>query len=54
AEIIRTGARLGVDFSLTWSCYDPTPEGKPCGECDSCILRKKGFEEAGLSDPLQP
>jgi len=54
AEIIRTGARLGVDFSLTWSCYDPTPEGKPCGECDSCILRKKGFEEAGLRDPLQP
>ena len=52
AEIIKTGVNLGVDFSLTWSCYDPTPDGKPCGLCDSCILRKKGFAEAGLKDPL--
>ena len=52
AEIIRTGHALGVDFSLTWSCYEPTPGGRPCGLCDSCTLRKKGFAEAGLTDPL--
>jgi 7-cyano-7-deazaguanine synthase len=52
AEIIRRGADLGVDFALTHSCYDPDPQGSPCGRCDSCILRRKGFEEAGLSDPL--
>lgn len=52
AEIIKEGLTLGVDYSLTHSCYDPTPEGFPCGECDSCILRKKGFQEAGLKDPL--
>jgi 7-cyano-7-deazaguanine synthase len=52
AEIIRTGHALGVDFSLTWSCYEPTPDGRACGLCDSCLLRKKGFAEAGLTDPL--
>ncbi len=52
AEIIKTGTALGVDFGLTWSCYDPTPDGSPCGLCDSCILRRKGFEEAGIKDPL--
>jgi len=52
AEIIRTGHALGVDFSLTWSCYEPTANGRPCGLCDSCTLRKKGFEEARLTDPL--
>jgi 7-cyano-7-deazaguanine synthase len=51
AEIVRTGARLGLDFSLTHSCYDPRPDG-PCGRCDSCVLRAKGFAEAGLDDPL--
>ncbi len=51
AEIIREGHRLGVDFSLTLSCYDPDPEGRACGQCDSCHLRKKGFEEAGIADP---
>ena len=48
AEIIKTGLKLGVDYSLTHSCYDPTPDGKPCGLCDSCLLRKRGFEEAGV------
>jgi Queuosine biosynthesis protein QueC len=52
AEIIRTGHALGVDFSLTWSCYEPTADGRPGGLCDSCTLRKKGFAEAGLTDPL--
>jgi 7-cyano-7-deazaguanine synthase len=51
AQIIRTGIDLGVDFSLTHSCYDPSPEGVACGQCDSCILRRKGFLEAGVSDP---
>jgi 7-cyano-7-deazaguanine synthase len=51
ADIVRLGQRLGVDFSLTWSCYDPTPEGSPCGRCDACTLRLKGFREAGLADP---
>ena len=51
AQIIQRGAALGVDFALTWSCYDPTPDGRPCGACDSCILRQKGFAEAGISDP---
>lgn len=51
ADIIRTGLSLGVDYSLTHSCYDPSPEGLACGECDSCILRRKGFREAGVSDP---
>ena len=52
AQIIRKGMELGVDYSLTHSCYDPTPEGLSCGLCDSCRLRLKGFSEAGLKDPL--
>lgn len=52
AEIIRTGHALGVDYGLTFSCYDPTPDGNPCGACDSCQWRKKGFQEAGIIDPL--
>lgn len=52
AQIIRTGVSLGVDYSLTLSCYDPSEQGTPCGRCDSCQLRKKGFEEAGIVDPL--
>jgi 7-cyano-7-deazaguanine synthase len=51
AEIIREGVRLGVDYSLTLSCYDPDPAGRACGHCDSCQLRKKGFAEAGVPDP---
>lgn len=51
AQTIQEGLLLGVDYSLTHSCYDPSPEGKACGECDSCYLRKKGFEEAGVEDP---
>jgi len=51
AEIIRKGIELGVDYGLTHSCYDPSPEGKACGRCDSCLLRKKGFREAGIPDP---
>lgn len=52
ADIARKAVELGVDLALTHSCYDPDPEGRPCGECDSCILRKKGFAESGLEDPL--
>ena len=52
SEIIRRGLALGVDYSLTHSCYDPTPEGLACGTCDSCLLRQKGFMEAGARDPL--
>jgi 7-cyano-7-deazaguanine synthase len=52
AEIIRKATDLGVDLSLTHSCYDPTPEGLACGQCDSCQLRLKGFREAGLTDPI--
>jgi len=51
AEIIRQGTTLGVDYSLTHSCYDPDAQGRACGRCDSCQLRLKGFEEAGLRDP---
>src|SRR5438132_861318 len=51
AEIIRRGTELGVDYSLTHSCYDPGAEGRACGHCDSCLLRRKGFEEAGVPDP---
>jgi 7-cyano-7-deazaguanine synthase len=51
AEIIREGVRLGVDYALTLSCYDPDPEGRACGRCDSCQLRRKGFAEAGAPDP---
>lgn len=50
-DIVETGIRLGVNFALTLSCYDPTPEGEPCGMCDSCRLRAKGFAEAGIPDP---
>jgi len=53
AQIIRKGAKLGVQFSLTISCYDPTPDGGACGECDSCLLRRKGFREAGFPDPTR-
>ena len=52
AEIIRRGAELGIDFSLTHSCYDPTADGHSCGRCDSCRIRLKGFHEAGLRDPI--
>ncbi len=51
-EIIRKGSEIGFDYSLTWSCYDPQPDKKPCGKCDSCLFRAKGFKEAGINDPL--
>ena len=50
AEIIRLAAELGVPFALTHSCYDPRPDGSPCGECDACLLRRKGFAEVGIED----
>jgi len=53
AQIIGAGVDAGVDFSLTHSCYDPSPEGLACGNCDSCILRRRGFEEAGIPDPTR-
>jgi 7-cyano-7-deazaguanine synthase len=53
AEIIGKGIELGVDFGLTSSCYDPSPSGEPCGQCDSCLLRQKGFRENGIEDPLK-
>lgn len=53
AEIIKAGLAGGVDYSLTHSCYDPSPEGLACGHCDSCLLRKKGFDEAGVPDPTR-
>lgn len=53
AEIILAGTKLGVDFSLTHSCYDPDQQGRSCGRCDSCKLRLKGFAEAGLKDPIE-
>ncbi len=53
AEIVRLADSLRVDFRLTHSCYDPDERGRPCGECDSCLLRLKGFREAGLDDPLE-
>ncbi|MEJ2696532.1 MAG: 7-cyano-7-deazaguanine synthase QueC [Candidatus Sulfobium sp.] len=56
SDIIRKGTELGLDYSLTWSCYDPQPVARhsfrPCGRCDSCVLRRKGFTEAGIPDPL--
>jgi 7-cyano-7-deazaguanine synthase len=52
AQIIATGVELGVDYSLTSSCYDPSPSGAPCGQCDSCLLRQKGFRENGIEDPI--
>jgi 7-cyano-7-deazaguanine synthase len=51
-QIIRRGVELGLDYGLTHSCYDPLPSGAPCGRCDSCVLRARGFEEAGVRDPL--
>ena len=53
ADIVRRGAALGLDYGLTVTCYDPGPGDRPCGRCDSCRLRARGFEEAGLSDPLE-
>jgi 7-cyano-7-deazaguanine synthase len=52
AQIVREAARLQLDAGASWSCYDPAPDGHPCGRCDSCVLRAKGFAEAGLIDPL--
>ena len=52
ARIAEEAKRLGLDPAMSWSCYDPGPDGRPCGECDSCRLRLKGFAEAGLEDPL--
>jgi 7-cyano-7-deazaguanine synthase len=52
AQIIRQGTELGVDYGITTSCYDPGAGGEPCGQCDSCLLRARGFAEAGLDDPL--
>jgi 7-cyano-7-deazaguanine synthase len=52
AQIVKEGLRLGVDYSETSSCYDPSEDGRPCGACDSCVLRAKGFAEAGVKDPL--
>jgi 7-cyano-7-deazaguanine synthase len=52
ADIIRRGVALGLDYGLTHSCYDPASDGRPCGHCDSCLLRAKGFSEAGVRDPL--
>jgi 7-cyano-7-deazaguanine synthase len=53
ADIVREAGRLGLDAGLSWSCYDPAPEGRHCGLCDSCRLRARGFEEAGLADPTR-
>ena len=53
AEIVKLASEVGVDFALTHSCYDPDQEGRSCGHCDSCLLRQKGFREAGLVDPVE-
>ncbi|NYI97128.1 7-cyano-7-deazaguanine synthase [Streptomonospora nanhaiensis] len=53
ADIVREGLRLGVDYSLTSSCYDPDEQGRACGHCDTCLLRLKGFSEAGVTDPIR-
>lgn len=53
AEIVRLGTELGVDYSLTHSCYDPSPSGVACGRCDACVLRRRGFEESGIPDPTR-
>jgi 7-cyano-7-deazaguanine synthase len=50
AGIVNLGRELGLDFGLTFSCYDPAPGGRPCGQCDACLLRRKGFDEAGIED----
>jgi 7-cyano-7-deazaguanine synthase len=52
AEIVKLGTRLGVEYGLTWSCYDPAPDGTACGRCEACLLRQKGFREAGVEDPM--
>jgi 7-cyano-7-deazaguanine synthase len=52
AQIIQRGVQLGLDYGLTHSCYDPAPDGAPCGRCDSCLLRARGFAEAGIADPV--
>ena len=52
AAIVREGLRLGVDYAASSSCYDPADDGRPCGACDACLLRAKGFAEAGITDPL--
>jgi 7-cyano-7-deazaguanine synthase len=52
SEIIRRGLELGLDYGLTHSCYDPAPDGSPCGRCDSCVLRARGFADAGVADPV--
>ena len=54
AAIIRLGVELGLDFGLTHSCYDPGQDGRPCGHCDSCLIRARGFAEAGVADPARP
>ncbi len=54
ARIIREGLRLGLDYGLTHSCYNPSPDGRPCGRCDSCAIRADGFREAGVADPVMP
>jgi 7-cyano-7-deazaguanine synthase len=51
-DIVRLGSSLGLNYALTHSCYDPLPDGRPCRHCDSCLLRAKGFDEAGVTDPL--
>ena len=53
AQIIQKGVELGIDYALTHSCYDPSPQGLACGRCDSCFLRRKGFKEAGVTDPTR-
>ena len=53
AQIIKKGIELGIDYALTHSCYDPSSQGLACGQCDSCFLRKKGFQEAGVADPTR-
>lgn len=53
ADTIKTGVALGLDYGLTWSCYDPTPEGLHCGQCDACKLRRRGFADAGVPDPTR-
>jgi 7-cyano-7-deazaguanine synthase len=53
ADIIKTGMKLGLDYGLTHSCYDPDPAGLACGRCDSCVLRRRGFEQAGVADPTR-
>ena len=52
AQIVARGLELGLDYGLTHSCYDPRPDGRPCGHCDSCVLRARGFAEAHATDPL--